>query len=54
MDLLNKILFYPIFLKCYFKKLVADIKTWSKNIMKLDSILVYSASFFPTKRPLFY
>jgi hypothetical protein len=41
-------------LKFYFKKLVADIKTWGKNIIKLDFIFVLGASFFPTKRSLFY
>ena len=46
--------FFQIFLKFYFKKLVADIKTWGKNIIKLDSIFVLGASFFPTKRSLFY
>ena len=50
----KKSCFFQIFLKFYFKKLVADIKTWGKNIIKLDSIFVLGASFFPTKRPLFY
>ena len=46
--------FFQIFLKFYFKKLVADIKTWSKNIIKLDSIFVLGTRFFLTKRPIFY
>ena len=46
--------FFEYFLKFYFEKLVADIKTWSKNIIKLDSVLFLGASFFPTKRSLFY
>ena len=50
----KKSCFFQIFLKFYFKKLVADIKTWGKNIIKLDSIFVLGATFFPTKRPLFY
>ena len=54
MDLLKKIMFFPYFLKFYFKKIVSDIKTYSKNIIKLDSIFVFSANFFPTKRHLFY
>ena len=52
MDLLKKFMFFPNFLK-YFKKLVADIKTWSKNIIKLDSIFVFSASFFQLNAPYF-
>ena len=50
----KKSCFFQIFLKFYFKKLVADIKTWGKNIIKLDSIFVLGATFFPTKHPLFY
>ena len=41
-------------MKFYFKKLIADIKTWSKNTIKLDSTFVLGASFFPTKCSLFY
>ena len=36
------------------QKLVADIKTWSKNIIELDSIFVLSASLITTKRSHFY
>ena len=46
--------FFQKYLNFYFKKLVADIKTWSKNIIKLDSIFVLSTSLITTIRPLFY
>ena len=50
-DLFKTIMFFPYF---FVKKTVSDIKTYSKNIIKLDSIFVFSSNFFPTKRHLFY